>query len=248
METPAFLVANRQAGVGMITPVRDVFLAIGIGLATVLTVRGEENSAQRLQSAQQGMAEESWPKKPDNRISPLSGKMKDTAKISPRFYGQDKEFPTRQLGEWQKESRLAAKARWEDKSSRGWEDTRWNQSREWSGAGEKNQKFQSVAEPAEMDSFSSREIEKVTMSGWSSRASRLAGTPDGTLRRYDGRLTRVRNQVWEESDSPRDLGPGRPERFRPEEVEKILSQPAGDFQGKARERSGGASPLAAADN
>ena len=225
-----------------------MFLAAGLGLTSVLMAWGEENSTQRLQRAQQGMAEENWPKKPDNRISPLSGKMKETAKISPRFYGQEKEFPTRQLGEWQKESRLALKARWEDGSGRGWEEARWSQSREWSGAGEKNQKFQSKSEPAQMNPRSSREIERVTMPGWSSRASRLARASDGTLRKYDGRLTRVRNQVWNESETPRDLGPGRQEKFSPAEVEKMFSRPVGELRGAAREQSAEASRLAAADN
>ena len=232
----------------MITWVKAILAALAIGLGSGLPGLGEENSVQRLQNVQQGMAGETWPKKPENRISQLSGKMKDTAKISPRFYGQDKEFPTRQLGEWQKDSHLATRAKWNDGSERRWEETRWNQDREWSGAGEKNQKFQSLSEPTLAGFRSSREIEKAAMPGWSSRASRLGGASDGGLRMYDGHLTRVRNQIWDENKSPRDLGPGRQERFRPEEVEKILSQPVGNFQGKTTERSGGASPLATADN
>ena len=209
---------------------------------------GGENSVQRLEKAQKGMAEKSWPQKPGDRVSPLSGKMKETARISPRFYGQEKEFPTRQLGEWQKESRLGAQARWEGGGGRIWEEARWNQQRPWSKGEEKHEKFQPASIQAAEGREPDREIEKVAAPGWSSRNARLAVHRERGLRRYEGRLTRVRSQVWEEGEGQRELGPARRERFRPEEVEKILSQPVGEFRPGATEQSQKASPLAAADN
>lgn len=192
-----------------------------------MTAMGEENSARRLENAQQGMAEPSWPRKPDSRLSPLSGKMKDTEKISPKFFGQDREFRTRQLDEWSRESRLGSAARWEGASPSSWEQTRWHQNRDWAESGEKNATFQPAGGLAGAGGVQYREVEKAPRPDWSSRSSRLSGSADGLLRRYDGKLTRVREQVRQEERSARDLGPDRREQFRPEEVEKILARPTG---------------------
>ena len=40
-----------------------------------------QESAIAMNNAQQGLADTSWPKKPGNQISPLSGKMKDVKQI-----------------------------------------------------------------------------------------------------------------------------------------------------------------------
>jgi len=228
--------------------VKAFLLALGIGLVSVLPGLGEETSAQRLENAQQGIAGGSWPKKPDNRLSPLSGKMKDTAEISPQFYGQDKEFRVRQAGEWNKEAHLGSTTRWEGTKGQAWEKARWEKDREWSGSGVVNEKFQPSADPTATPVMSYRELGVTPVTDWSSRSSRLATRPDGAPRLYEGKLTRVREQVAQKDANPRDLGPDRREQFRPEEVEKMLSQPVGEFRRAATEQSPSASPLAAADN
>lgn len=248
METAAFLVGNRQVGTGMILFVKVFSLVSAIGLASVLLGLGEENSAQRLENAQEGIVGSSWPRKPDQRLSSLSGKMKDTGKITPKIFGQDREFRTRQLGEWNQESRLGSAARWEGGSARSWEQTRWNQDRDWSGSGQSNKEFQPAGDLTEASQTGYREIQPGSAPDWSSRSSRLGGATDGSLRRYEGRLTRVREQVRQEEKSVRDLGPDRPEKFQPADVEKILSQPLDKFAPQARERSPSASPLATAGN
>ena len=93
-----------------------------------------------------------------------------------------------------------------------------------------------------------REIGREAAEGWSSRAARMGGGREGSLRMYEGRLTRVRQQVWQESEEARDLGPGRQEKFSPQEVERMLADPLGQARGAAREQSPAASLLAAADN
>ena len=68
---------------------------------------------------------------------------------------------------------------------------------------------------------------------------------------YEGRLTRVRQQVAVQEtgfESERDLGPDRQEQFQPNEVEKMLADPLGEIRGQVREQPSVASPLAAADN
>ena len=124
METAAFLVGNQPAEPGMIMPMKVVFVALAIGLASGLPSVGEENSAQRLESIQKGMAEASWPRKPDNRLSPLSGKMKDSQEISVRYYGKEKEFRGRSAEGWLKEASFGQKANWEGASGRKWEEER----------------------------------------------------------------------------------------------------------------------------
>lgn len=208
----------------------------------------EEGSARRLDQAQQGMADASWPKKPDSRLSPLSGKMKDMAQIAPRSYGGGKEFRVRPMKELNRESPLGSRAGWEAEAGRNWEEVRWNQERDWSEAGEKNQDFHPTRDLASVNTVNYREMDRENSPDWSSRSSRLVGRGDGSLRMYEGRLKRVREQVWEAKQDGRDLGPDRQEKFRPEEVEKMLAQPAAEIGQGATERSPSASPLAAAGN
>ena len=248
METAAFLVGNRQAGTGMIALVKTIFLALGIGLTSVLSGLGEENSAHRVENAQQGMAEGSWPRKPDDRLSPLSGKMKDSREISVRYYGKEKEFRGKSAGGWMKEASLGRKAEWEGAAGRKWEEERWGQDRDWAAGRGESEKFQPQKELASERTLTMREMERETAEGWSSRSSRLGGGREGALRMYEGRLTRVREQVWREEENPRDLGPGRQEKFSPQEVEKMLAQPLGEAGRAARGEPPAASPPAVADN
>ena len=194
------------------------------------------------------MAEGSWPRKPDNRLSPLSGKMKEISKISTRYYGQEKEFRSKPAEGWQQEARIGQKPNWEVAEGHNWGEARWDQSGEALATGTKNEKFHPNGEFASQPSLKFREVERESAAGWSSRSARTGGGRDGSLKMYEGRLTRVREQVWQEEQAPRDLGPGRQEKFSPTEVEKMLSRPVGEWRGAAREQSPAASPLAAADN
>ena len=232
----------------MIALVKTIFLALGIGLTSVLSGLGEENSAHRVENAQQGMAEGSWPRKPDDRLSPLSGKMKDSREISVRYYGKEKEFRGKSAGGWMKEASLGRKAEWEGAAGRKWEEERWGQDRDWASGQGQNEKFEPSRELAKEQTLKYREVEREPAADWSSRSARLGAGREGGLRMYEGRLTRVREQVWRESEGARDLGPGRQEKFSPAEVEKMLSRPVGELRGAAKEQSPEAFPLAAADN
>ena len=111
-----------------------------------------------------------------------------------------------------------------------------------------SEKFQPQKELASEWTVTMREMERETAHGWSSRIARTGWGREGSLRMYEGRLTRVRQQVWQESEEARDLGPGRQEKFSPQEVERMLADPLGQARGAVREQSPAASPLAAADN
>ena len=246
-EKPEFFRGKCSCGVRSFSVMKTRLLALGLGLTAVISV-GEETSSQRLENAQRGMAEASWPKKPDNRLSPLSGKMKETAEISPRFYGSGNEFEAPRLDQVQKQAAIGQKPAWEGGSARGWEQVRWQQTDNSSFGARRSERFEPSAAVQEQRSWQFEEVARKAAPDWSSRSTRTVQKSDGTLRMYEGRLTRVREQVWREEESQRDLGPGRQEKFRPEEVEKMLSQPVGEFRGAATERSPAASPLAAADN
>ena len=230
---------------------RLILFGFLLGLVTGLSVAEEETSSQRLAKSQEGMAEASWPKKPDNRLSPLSGKMKNVTEISPRFYGEEKEFRTRQLGEWQRESAWKGKTAGDVSVHSRWQDDRWDRNVSWKNAKTQHEAFQlsSQAEPGQI--LVPRNLPRVPAPDWAARSS-VAGIRDQeSLRMYEGRLTRVRQQVTAretDSENERDLGPGRQEQFQPGEVEKMLADPLGEIRGQAKERPSAASPLAAADN
>jgi len=225
--------------------VRPLILLMALSLAAWAE---EENSAQRLENAQKGMAEGSWPRKPDNRLSPLSGKMKDMTEISPRFYGQEKEFRTRSWGDAERETGSSSAYGWQVPNGRKWEEARWNQEGKWAGHENHNAKFQPSVDSGDSRVLSYRELSRDSAPEWSSRSSSIAGGTDGSLRMYEGKLIRVREQVVREEKSSRDLGPGRQEKFSPEEVEKMLSEPAGELRGTVTGQSATASLPATAGN
>jgi hypothetical protein len=225
-----------------------IWMALSWGMVAAGWGWAEENSAQRLEAAQRNTEEASWPRKPDNRMSPLSGKMKEMREISPRYYGEGREFRAKTAEGWQKEASLGKKDGWSGAEGRAWEEERWTGQRGWAKGEERSEKFQTSERLAAEETVKFRQVEKMPAGDWSSRTARLGGGRDGSLRMYEGRLTRVREQVQSGDAGPRDLGPGRQEQFRPEEVERMLADPMGERGEAARGQSRGASRHAAADN
>jgi hypothetical protein len=76
-----------------------------------------QESAIAMNNAQQGLADTSWPKKPGNQISPLSGKMKDVKQIGQKEYATGKEFKNGRLYEEREESSMASVPMWAKSSS-----------------------------------------------------------------------------------------------------------------------------------
>ena len=215
----------------------------------VAAVAEEENSVQRLQDAQKGLAEASWPKKPDNRSSPLSGKMKSISEISPRYYGQEKEFRTFRADSFEKGARWGNQSFWEGRGASPADGARWNPGETSSEKPDRNEKFQPQEESTPNQTMTFREMDRPLAPDWSSRAPRTMVRADGQPRMYAGRLIRVREQVQrDEETKSRDLGSGRREQFNPREVETLLSQPVGKFREEARGRFPEASPPAVEDN
>ena len=207
-------------------------LPLGLFLLTFLiSPLSAQEGASAVNNAQQGLADTSWPKKPGNQISPLSGKMKDAKRIDQKEYATGKEFKNGRLYQERNESSMASVPMWarsstavaNKESSLGthgtssWdqtENTRFVQGTRSSLQGKGN---------LEQKEFTQKEAPD-----WSSRTSRTFQGEDGTRQMYQGRLIHVRERLsYDEPKTERDLGEGRKEMFTPSEVKKILEgQPA----------------------
>lgn len=208
---------------------RFVFLLLGLALFP-WAIHGQESSQSRINGAESGGTDVAWPRKPDNRLSNLSGKMKDFREIPSQEYAGDKEFRAGRLYEDRKESSLASVPLWSMTESKY---AAKNES-----AFHQDARMASDDSPHRFDPVSSRqeevavrenrELARREAAGWASRTSRMGQATDGTLPMYEGRLVRVRQQVKNDASSAeRDLGAGRREKYSPEEVQKLLQQRPG---------------------
>ena len=190
-----------------------------------------QESASAMNNAQQGLADTSWPKKPGNQISPLSGKMKDVQQIDQKEYAAGKEFKNGRLYEDRRESGMSSVPMWARSSSavankesplgtHG--NSSWDQSENSRFSQEASSTLQRKGNLEQKD-FSHKETDD-----WSSKTSRTFQNEDGTRQMYQGRLIRVRERVAkDEPNTGRELGEGKKEMYSPSEVRKILDgQPA----------------------
>jgi len=185
-----------------------------------------QGSAENLSRAQEGMGEQSWPKKPGNQESQFSGKMTDFKQIDMKNYEKGKSFDGARLYGDRKESRLASTPLWEQSTSKlDGKDSSWS-GRQASGMdGRRNDAYGDgqisswqKKEELEMKSVASKEGPD-----WISRASPKFQNHEGGVVMYEGRLTRVRETVVrDDSLGKRDLGEGRKEMFSPTEVQRLL--------------------------
>ena len=175
---------------------------------------------------QKGPADTSWPKKPGNQVSPLSGKMKDVKQIDPKEYAIGKEFNSGRLYGNDKESTMASVPMWarsstvvanKESSLSNHDASPWDRS--------ENSRFSQGANSTlqRRENLEQREFAHKETDDWSFRTSRTFENEDGTRKMYHGRLIRVRERVaQDEPNTGRDLGVGKKEMFTPSEVKKIL--------------------------
>jgi len=185
-----------------------------------------QESASAMNNAQQGLADSSWPKKPGNQVSPLSGKMKDVKQIDQKEYATGKEFKSGRLYEDRKESSMASVPMWarsssavaNKESSLGTHGTSsWDQT--------ENSRFVQGTRSSlqRRENLEQKEFIHKEADDWSSRTSRTFQNEAGTQQMYQGRLLRVRERASrDEPNMGRDLGQGKKEMYSPSEVRKIL--------------------------
>ena len=77
-----------------------------------LISQAQESGQDRLESAQSGGKDVAWPRKPDQRLSSLSGKMKDFREISGQEYEGTREFRSERVYEDREASRLMSVPMW----------------------------------------------------------------------------------------------------------------------------------------
>jgi len=186
-----------------------------------------QDSGSAMNSAQKGLADTSWPRKPGNQISPLSGKMKDVKKIDQKEYAAGKEFKGGRIYEDRKESSMASVPMWAKSSSSSLDNkesslsslsaSRWDRS-------ENSRSSKGTSSPLQgKQNLEQNEFAQKEAPDWSSRTSRTFQGEDGTRQMYQGRLIHVRERLsYDEPKTERDLGEGRKEMFTPSEVKKIL--------------------------
>ena len=185
-----------------------------------------QESAREMRNAQEGLADSSWPKKPGNQVSALSGKMKDVKQIDPKGYAVGKDFKSSRVYEDRKESSMASVPMWARSSSviqnkQSSLSTHGNSP--WDHS--ENSRFsQEASSPAQQEgNLEQKEFAHKTTDDWSSRTSRTFQNEDGSRQMYQGRLIRVRERVTQdEPNTGGDLGEGKKEMFSPSEVKKIL--------------------------
>lgn len=200
-----------------------LFLILGALLGNVFG----EISAGNIADAQEGMAESSWPKKPGNETSSLSGKMTDFKQIDMRSYEKGKSFQSSRVYEDRKESGLSGTPLWaQGTSSYQGKESTWSGRENSALDGVSHRDYSSRRESSlyqKEDVEMGKTIKKKEEPDWVSKTSPNFQGKDGSLAMYDGRLTQVREtMIKEDSSAKRDLGAGRKEMFDPREVQKIL--------------------------
>jgi len=185
-----------------------------------------QGSAENLARAEEGMGEQSWPKKPGSQVSPFAGKMTDFKQIDMKNYEKGKSFDGARLYGDRKESSLASTPLWEQRSSKlEGKDSSWS-GRQASGMdARRNQEFGDgqISSWQKKEGLEMRSVASKDGPDWISRASPKFQNHEGGVVMYEGRLTRVRETVVrDDSLGKRDLGEGRKEMFSPKEVQRLL--------------------------
>jgi hypothetical protein len=203
-----------------------LIMAVLLFLLGIVPMGWAQGSAENLARAQEGMGEQSWPKKPGNQESQFSGKMTDFKQIDMKNYEKGKSFHGARLYGDRKESRLASTPLWEERNSRmEGKDSAWS-GRQASGLdARRNQKYGDgqISSWQKKEELEMRSVASKDGPDWISRTSPKFHTHEGGVVMYEGRLTRVRESVVrDDSLGKRDLGAGRKEMFSPNEVQRLL--------------------------
>ena len=187
-----------------------------------------QSSAENLNRAQEGIVDQSWPKKPGNQVSALSGKMFESKDIEIKRYTSSESSLGQKIYDQHKESRLSSGRFDSSKESnfQGRESSRFEGTSS-SMDGTRNSDYSEGKSSAlqNRDGFEAKEWKGRDGPDWVSRSSSKFQGGDGGLVMYEGRLTRVRERVNQQDPTQgRDLGPGRRENFQPNEVQKMIEE------------------------
>ena len=198
---------------------------ISLFLLGLVSTGWAQGSAENLSHAQEGMGEQSWPKKPGNQVSPFAGKMTDFKQMDMKNYEKGKSFDGARVYGDRKESTLASTPLWEQRSSRmGGKESSWS-GRQTSGMdARRNQEYGDgqISSWQKKEELEMKSVASKDGPDWISRESSKFQSREGGVVMYEGRLTRVRETAKDDSSGNRDLGEGRKEMFSPNEVQRLL--------------------------
>jgi hypothetical protein len=202
------------------------FQVLSLFLLGLVSTGWAQGSAENLSRAQEGMGEQSWPKKPGNQVSPFAGKMTDFKQIDTKNYERGKSFDgTRVYGD-RKDSSLASTPLWEQRSSRlEGKDSSWSGRQASAMDARRNEAYGDgqVSSWQKKEEFEMKSVASKDGPNWISRVSPKFQNHEGGLVMYEGRLTRVRETVVrDDSLGKRDLGEGKKEMLSPNEVQRLL--------------------------
>jgi len=203
-----------------------LLMAVLLFFLGIVPMGWAEGSADNLARAQEGMGEQSWPKKPGNQVSPFAGKMTDFKQMDMKNYEKGKSFDGARVYGDRKESALASTPLWEQRTSRlEGKDSSWT-GRQASGMdARRNQQYADgqTSSWQKKEEFEKRSVASKDGPDWISRASPKFQNRESGVVMYEGRLTRVRETARnDDSLGKRDLGEGRKEMFSPNEVQRLL--------------------------
>lgn len=200
--------------------------AVSILFLGLVSMGWAQGSGENLSRAQEGIGEQSWPKKPGTQVSQFSGKMTDFKQIDMKNYEKGKSFDRARVYGDRKESNLASTPLWEQSTSKlDGKNSSWS-GRQASGMDtRRNDAYGDgqISSWQKREEFQKRSVASKDGPDWISRASPKFQNYEGGVVMYEGRLTRVReNVVRDDSLGKRDLGEGRKEMFSPNEVQRLL--------------------------
>ena len=219
-----------------------------------------QSSSENLARAEEGVADQSWPKRPGNEVSAFAGKMANYKQIEVKNYGKEKSFQAPQIYQDRRDANLEPTPLWTKGTSAYqskesvWSDSKGSDSEElWKRefVMRRETTWQNKNQHEARDVLAGQK----GVTDWASRVNSKFHGKEGSLIMYEGRLIRVRETVASQDHSAgRDLGDGRKEIFQPHEVRKILegkrrsdsSEKPSPFEGALKAESGEAfQPLVA---
>jgi hypothetical protein len=192
----------------------------------VVSLGWGEGSAENLARAQEGSGEESSPKQPNNKTSSFEGKMFESKSIQIKKYEEGQsELGQRMCASVGNSSYHAGQLQTSQESRYSGQKNEWSESgrSDFDGVLQSNVRAGQASDFQKKSEIQMNDLTSKEGPNWVTRRSPQYHQKNGELRMVEGRFTRVREKVTSEEDSnQRDLGVGKQEIFKPDEVQKML--------------------------
>lgn len=163
--------------------------AVSILFLGLVSMGWAQGSGENLSRAQEGIGEQSWPKKPGTQVSQFSGKMTDFKQIDMKNYEKGKSFDRARVYGDRKESNLASTPLWEQSTSKlDGKNSSWS-GRQASGMDtRRNDAYGDgqISSWQKREEFQKRSVASKDGPDWISRASPKFQNYEGGVVMYEG--------------------------------------------------------------